>query len=91
MNFTDQYIKMCDCEEVQKHFCLRTEDVIILNPCLPDQHDIQTWIKSYVNCSYRLLQDFYYWCALQRKNHIERVKGVSMEELWQFTYDLIQV
>ena len=53
---------------------------------LPTQTQTQKRIRSYVNCAFRLLQDFYYWCALQRKNHIERVKGVSMEELWLMFY-----
>ena len=86
MNFTDQYIKMCDCEEVQNHICLKSDSIIIFRPTLPKQHETQSWIKSYVNCAFRLLQDFYYWCAVQRKEHIERVKGATMEELWLMFY-----
>ena len=118
MNFTDQYIKMCNCEEVQEHrygaamqnkvlycgdhykdfrcalsyvYALEEDNATTGNfsyyiTWLPLQYQIQQLIKSYVNCAYRLLQDFYYWCAVQRKEHIERVKGASMEELWLMFY-----
>ena len=85
---------MCNCDEVQKHrYGTAIQNKVLY--CgdhykdfawLPLQHQIQQLIKSYVNCAYRLLQDFYYWCALQRKNHIERVKGATMEELWLMFY-----
>jgi len=91
MNFTDQYIKMCDCEEVQKGAPPKgvtgVLELVRWSPLYrPNQDQVQSWIKSYVNCAYRLLQDFYYWCAVQRKEHIERVKGASMEELWLMFY-----
>ena len=104
MNFTDQYIKMCNCEEVQKcapagykiremyidqcMVCCGDKDGLYYETYtfVPYQHDIQSMIRSYVNCAYRLLQDFYYWCGIQRKEHIERVKGATMEELWLMFY-----
>ena len=90
MNFTDQYIKMCDCEEVQKGAPPKGVsglELVRWSPLYrPNQDQVQSWIKSYVNCAYRLLQDFYYWCAVQRKEHIERVKGATMEELWLMFY-----
>ena len=86
---------MCDCEEVQNKSSELDGDCGCTsfwnnnnNEFLfcPYQHQVQSLIKSYVNCAYRLLQDFYYWCAVQRKEHIERVKGATMEELWLMFY-----
>ncbi len=84
MNFTDKYIKMCDCDEVQRH---RPEMFVLesMRPAshfVPYQHEVQSLIHSYVNCAFRLLQDFYHWCEAKQ----DYVKGATFEELWLMFY-----
>ena len=145
MDISKEYIKMCDCEEVQKQ---KHEDSIMQSdiidkikfedgdyfyviPCdmdivneepflvimgrefntidkafdnsifsmnftygqdgdsnycksitwLPTQHQLQDLIYRLV-CDFKVLQDFYYWAALTRRDHVERIKGRSLEQLW---------
>jgi hypothetical protein len=71
MKFTEQYIKMCDCEEVQEN---KRKQLFHF----PYQHHIQSWIFQYGNCQYKLLKDFYDWCTEQK----DKLKACTMEEMW---------
>ena len=151
MNFSKDYIKMCDCDEVQKHrkpesnaflgqdvidkYEIELGDYYYFEPCdtdlnegfcslfigdkvdnivkyfdnpyfcadysirhkkdtyyfkkvlwLPFQYQIQQMIHQYGSCSFKLLQDFYNWCIVQRKERIETIKGCTLEELWLMFY-----
>lgn len=86
---------MCDCDEVQKYsddkaldidenlFYITERQTFIFTPF---QYQIQQLIRQYGSCEFKLLQDFYNWCIVQRKERIEMVKGRSMEELWLMFY-----
>lgn len=93
MNFTDQYIKMCDCDEVQAHKKSFAERQVPVMPkdylkvlYIPYQHDLQSLIFQYGSCQYKLLTDFYEWCKEYRDNDIDMVKGCTLEELWLMFY-----
>jgi len=74
MTFSEEYKKMCDCEEVQ---CCG------FGPCkIPNQSEVQNWIFQYGSCQYKLLSDMYEWATENRPC----MKGRSMEEMWLMFY-----
>jgi len=51
----------------------------------PSQECIQRAIYR-LGCDWKLLQDFYYWCALKRQKNIEAIKNKTLNELWLMFY-----
>jgi len=106
MDTSQEYIKMCDCKEVQKsyydidevdHFTIfdkekkimywrsryTTDQLMIYEVWVPHQDQLQNMIY-HLACDYRMLQDFYYWCQVNRMDDRTRyrIKGMSLEQLW---------
>lgn len=79
-----EYEAMCDCPEVQKHpLRLRSSDGTRL--WLPTLTEWPEMIHRFT-CDFRILQDCYYWCALTRKQDLDRIKDMAFEMLWAQFY-----
>lgn len=82
---TTEFRSMCNCKDVQEH-APYMENARSNGIWLPTQEQVQEMCHQYCRCDFRLLQDFYYWCAIQRRERIKIVRGRTFDELWIMFY-----